>query len=397
MPPLNDRRSFLKGVSLGAGAVVLQPIVAQLAAHAAGDVRRAPRRVVFMVESNGLFPHHVQPKGLERPKDGSDKVINVPLADYELPDPIAALSPFTDRLTVVQGLSGCVCEGGSGGHSTGYGGLGCYPGSKGPMDQTVDSIIAEALGGVIPHVGLGIQNRQEITVDYSISASGPGKPLPILCKPELAFESLFGSVLGGGGRQAFDLKTNLLDFMARDVRRVRGGLAGLEREKLDTYLEAFETFHNRQAKIDAISESLKKHSPNRDKFASNVETDRLESQFDIAAAALIAGLTNAVTLASGGGCQHYISYAGLGLPIDGHGIGHGSGVNGKSAEECRVIIRQFHAKLIAGLATKLQAVPEGDGTMLDNTLIVYLSDSGDSHHPNLREWPIVLLGDWGGK
>lgn len=59
-------------------------------------------------------------------------------------------------------------------------------------------------------------------------------------------------------------------------------------------------------------------------------------------------------------------------------------------------MRQYHARLIAGLAKKLQAVKEGDGTMLDNTLIVYLSDSGDGHHPTGYEWPMLLLGDLGG-
>jgi hypothetical protein len=45
----------------------------------------------------------------------------------------------------------------------------------------------------------------------------------------------------------------------------------------------------------------------------------------------------------------------------------------------------------------VEGVKEGDGTMLDNTIMVYLSDSGDGHHPQLREWPVVLLGDLGGK
>ena len=48
------------------------------------------------------------------------------------------------------------------------------------------------------------------------------------------------------------------------------------------------------------------------------------------------------------------------------------------------------------MAKKLESVKEGAGTMLDNTVIVYLSDSGDGHHPNLHEWPVVLLGDLGG-
>ena len=66
-----------------------------------------------------------------------------------------------------------------------------------------------------------------------------------------------------------------------------------------------------------------------------------------------------------------------------------------SAEECFIKVRKFHCKLIAGLASKLDSIPEGNGTMLDNTVIVYLSDSADNHHSGLKNWPVVLIG--GGK
>ncbi|MCA9270914.1 MAG: hypothetical protein KDA41_20680, partial [Planctomycetales bacterium] len=51
----------------------------------------------------------------------------------------------------------------------------------------------------------------------------------------------------------------------------------------------------------------------------------------------------------------------------------------------------FHMELIARLATRLTGVPEGDGTMLDNTVIVYLSDAAEGHHSRCWEWPIVML------
>jgi hypothetical protein len=82
--------------------------------------------------------------------------------------------------------------------------------------------------------------------------------------------------------------------------------------------------------------------------------------------------------------------------VGGHHYGHGGGVPGKTYEDCFVTVRQYHTKLIANLARALERVPEGDGTMLDNTVIVYLSDSGDGHHPQLWEWPVVLLGNLGG-
>ena len=104
-----------------------------------------------------------------------------------------------------------------------------------------------------------------------------------------------------------------------------------------------------------------------------------------------------VTLTSGGGGQNYVAFPELGIPVDGHHYGHGGGVNGKTYEECFVAVRQFHCKMIARLAKKLDAVKEGDGTMLDNSVIVYLSDSGDGHHPSLYEWPVVLIGGLRGR
>ena len=54
-------------------------------------------------------------------------------------------------------------------------------------------------------------------------------------------------------------------------------------------------------------------------------------------------------------------------------------------------------ELVADLAKKLKAIPEGDGSMLDNTTIIYFSDSGNEHHANLQEWPYVVVGGSGGR
>lgn len=235
-------------------------------------------------------------------------------------------------------------------------------------------------------------------MNYQLSAAGPGKVSPIQCSPELAFKALFGSVTGGTTRRAFDRRTNLLDFMVDDVKRARNSLAGEERRKLDSYLEAFEVLRLRQDKLDTIKDDLKKHAPKLDdRLRKPTETNRLEAQFEIATAALIIGLTNVVTLASGGGGQHYIAFPELGIPVGGHHYGHGGSINGKNYEQCFAEVRQYHCKLIAGLAKALDKVKEGDGTMLDNTVIVYLSDSGDGHHPQLFEWPVILIGGLGGK
>ena len=394
-----SRRSVIKNLTLGAGASLLGPLLSRVAAESAGAM---PLRFVFVLQSNGMNPNHIIPSGLETRKDQelfkNTDTLEVPLADRELPAAIAELSPFKKHLTLVQGLSGRSSEGGSGGHSTNFGALGCYPGSAGPIAQTVDSALGDAQPGIIRHVGLGVLSKPDQTLNYLISCAGPGKVTPLQCAPENAFRSLFASALGGNDRASFERRTHLLDFMVADVRRARQSLAGDERAKFDEYLAAFETLHGRQGAIDAIKPRVAANVPKLDaQFAKPTEVNRLQAQFEIATAALIGGLTNSITIASGGGGKNYLAWPDLGIPIDGHEVGHGKGVEGLTPPEIHVKVRQYHCKLIAAMAAKFSSIREGSGTMLDRTLIVYLSDSGEAHHPNLRQWPVVLLGGMGGK
>ncbi|GDY07393.1 hypothetical protein LBMAG52_08790 [Planctomycetia bacterium] len=394
---MNNRRDVLKSLSLGAGAVVLSPVLDQLAAYAAGDAKRVLRqRVIFMLQSNGMNPNHLRPSDVEPPKHGrltNDELVEHSLAGRALHSALEPLAPFQSRLTLVQGLSGRIALSD---HSANVGALGACPAGKGPLSQTIDSAIADALPGIFKHVAIGYGGSTE-AMNYSYSASGPGKAVATICSPDLAFKSLFGSVANGVGRQVFDRRTHLLDFMADDVRRAQSTLVGDERQKFDRYLEAFESLHQRQQELLAKSDELKRHAPQLgEKLTTSTSSLILEAQFEIAAAALIAGLTNVVTLISGGGGQRFGSFPEFGIP-DLHHIGHGGSYGDKNYEACFVELRRFHAKLIAGLAKRLESIPEGDGTMLDNTLIVYLSDSGESHHPSLYEWPVVLLGNLGGR
>ncbi|MEM7397094.1 MAG: hypothetical protein AAF492_32620, partial [Verrucomicrobiota bacterium] len=62
-----------------------------------------------------------------------------------------------------------------------------------------------------------------------------------------------------------------------------------------------------------------------------------------------------------------------------------------------IVYRRWTFGLIAKLAQRLAAMPEGNGTMLDNTVIVYMSDAPDTHHSTVKEWPLVVLGNLKGK
>lgn len=236
--------------------------------------------------------------------------------------------------------------------------------------------------------------------------------MPTQTNPVLAHKQLFSVAAKGNARAKFDAKTNLLDFLAEDVKRVSGQLRGSEKDKLDRYLEAFETMSHRQSALVKVADHIAKAAPKIDDSLGDIQYrkgeptgifDRLEAQFDIAAGSMIAGLTNVVTISSG------VQKGGTGVSCDGselgigkghigsHGIGHGGSQLGKSSTELHSLIRYQHISKLSKFIDRLESIPEGDGTMMDNTLIVFCSDAADSHHPQAYEWPFILVGDLGGR
>ncbi len=146
-----------------------------------------------------------------------------------------------------------------------------------------------------------------------------------------------------------------------------------------------------------MSEQIKKGKPEySEKYTTMSIEDRYEAHCDIAAGALISGLTNVVTIrADGLGSQ----YTKIGFETGQvHGIGHGKVPAGaESVDHARGLIRGFQLEHVARIAAKLAKIPEGDGTMLDNTTLIYFSDVGDKHHASNREWPFIVVGNMGGR
>ena len=396
-PDQLDRRTVLKVVTLGAGAVVLQPFLNALAAEARGE--SPPPRIVFVIESNGLWPYHIQPKGVAAGK--RDRLIDLPLKDLQLPEPIAPLAPFKDRMAIVLGLSS---KQAFPNHGSGYGALGCYNarasqangGFNDPLAQTVDHALAGSLPGIVPVVGLGVHASPEACFANTVSAVARKRPLPIICKTDVAFRTLFGSVAEGDAGKVFQSRNKLLDWIQSDIKRVQSELPAMDREKLDIYLDSFERMRSRQDKVAAIRDRLKANLPAIDKFNSKLQTDRFEAQCAMAVAALASRLTNVAVIDASCGPHGYKTWKELGVTIDEHAIGHMQPDNA-SRESNAVPIRQFHATRVADLAKRLATIPEGNGTMLDSTLIVWMSDSAESHHGQGTEWPMVLVGNLGGK
>lgn len=397
----NSRRNFCKGLSLGAGSFLLAPLLEAVENNANGNAEALASRFVFVVKNSGIWPEAITPHEF---KANGSNALNASLTNATLPPSMSALEPYKNQLSIVQGLSGKMCQGG---HTSNFGMLGVFMSSgeqsaPSPMWATADAELAKLYPAPFNHVGLALRSYWGSqayggTMYPGISAVGPGKELPFQGSPDVAFEQLFGSAVSASkeGEKRFHLQKNLFDFMIDDIKKVKKAIPSSEKAKMEAYLNAFEELQVRQSKLVGMKSKIKECAPQfTSKFSSKVEEVRQEAHCDLAAASLIAGLTNCVTIRLD---NPNTAYKALGLTNNIHGIGHDEGSNGKNQTECNDIIRAHHMGLIANMAKKLKAVPEGNGSMLDNTMIIYLSDSSNKHHGDCLEWPYVIVGGCSGK
>jgi hypothetical protein len=392
-----NRRQMLKGLTLGSGAMLLGPMAHRVVANADGKTR--PPRFVFVLQSNGFDAVQACPQSIPFQKySDREKLETFALKDHKLPKGLAPLESMKNRVTILQGLSGR-CTGG--GHSIHGGALGqfrCPGANKSPQGITIDYQLGQAAPGILPWIGVGMSSGMRDAL-MDMSARAAHKSMPIILNPEKAYNAFFSVAAGGEQEKDFHLKRNLLDYMVGDVKKTRKALGSLAGEELDAYLSAYDQLAQRQYRLLENKEALKASAPKKDeRFESKVATKRLEAQFELAGSALIGGLSNVATITCAATEINAQPYLGIGVDLSNHGYGHMGG-NKRDAKGIPYYekTRGWLFGLIANLAKRLEATPEGSGSMLDNTVIVYMSDAPDTHHSTCYEWPMVIVGNIKGK
>ena len=416
-----DRRTFLKGLSLGAGAAVLSPMLRQLEAHAEGAT--PPTRLVMLVEGDCLNTRRFTPpevvaaltalraeRGLSGDAEPSSRhyINETPLevARPTLNEGFAPLMPYVDDLVTVQGLSNVIAGSSGGSHSGGYGSLSCSTVTRStPTAPTIDVVLGDMLGQerafrrlALGSVQFGLNSDgtpQFQDLVYSTSAYGAGSPAPIYVNPSTVHQLLFGLVASPEARANVELQMELLGGVREDVARMRDKLAGAEREKLDYYLGSLEMLQDRHSKLVSMEEALEQNMPFlADTYRSPHLLVRLEAQAELAAAALITGLTDIVLMPAACGNRYFSArYTSLDPEIPAkHHFGHGGEFKDQNNHHWLNEIHRRHSVILAGLIERLKAVPEGDGTMWDNTIVVYTADGGETHHSGFQDWPALVLG-----
>ncbi|MEW5854709.1 MAG: DUF1552 domain-containing protein [Myxococcota bacterium] len=417
------RRSFLRGMSWGAGGVLLAPLLTRLAQSQAGP----PCRFVFVVEGNCFEPVTMLSSGARAALDatmgnpiGTDRwwfrrythtgsPLVVPETDFAGASALGSIlgtgseTSLVPNTTVLFGLSSRVT---GGGHSAAHGVLSSSRSSAAaPGGQTIDAHLAELAavrqGAPYDAVRLGVSGSVDKPLDYGTCAFGVGRAAALVLQPRAAFDMLFGSVASAAGQAVFQERRQLLDFARADVNAALAVFSGnsAERAKLESYLASLEANVARQQRMldmEAQSQSLSTNMPplpeNNPLYAGTDPLDRLRAHLELATAALKGGLTNVVVVGSGTGGDFNMAYTSV-SPVMRHDLHHQSGARPDYLAAIHEVTR-LQVAAVARMARDLAATPEPgtDGTMLDHTVITYISDNGEQHHSTASEFPVLLIG-----
>lgn len=422
-----DRRQFLTTTAAAALATAASAPFGRRA-HAADTT---PCRFVFVVEGNCVEPvtmlsdlaraqldlANKSPVGEKRWWYNDYQHADAPLefldSGLATARSLASLAPVVGvpgqpdkiglegKAAVVYGLSNKIS---GGGHSTNSGALACSrPSGATPTGPTIDGFLAALpqvrQGKPFEAIRLGIApNGFTSRLNYRTCAIAAGRPAPLIVDPTTAYINLFGSV-DETYEAAFAQRTKLLSLaMTRTQAKISNFKAACsQRDKLVAYNDSLNELSIRQASLESLKSDLtaaKDALLYTDQLTSTHPHQRLAAQFEMATAGLVAGLSNVAVIGIGTGGTFDLEYPDYGEELKRHDCHH-LAQNSADAQVYRDVIHDVSAEqigMVATMARTFESITESGGTMLDNTLIVYLGGNGEQHHSSASEFPVLMLG-----
>jgi hypothetical protein len=341
---------------------------------------RPPQRFACLFQGDGISPDHWWSKG-----DGRA---------MELGSSLQSLTPYREKLNVVNGLFN---RHGDGGHARCTGNIlsganlvrGRVISGGVSMDQKLSQHFEEATP--VPSMVLGCEqpvsgfHESQYSMVYAshISWRTTDSPIPIELSPALAFDSLFGG-------QSSKLQGSILDEALSQANDLRGKVSGSDRVKIDEYLSSV---RETERQIQMLGKASRKEAPLPPSSARPPvgqpkdfkEYARL--MCDIIALAFQTDRTRVATLLLSRDLSGQ-TYQFLGIRDAHHNLSHSN-----TGREYQAIVR-FHVEQYAYLIGKLDQMQEGDGTVLDHSCIMFVSEHWDAH--NGTKVPVALAGGLGG-
>ena len=389
-----NRRTFLRGAGTAVALPFLDAMTPALTAAAARPVRMA-----FVYVPNGIDMRHWNPA-----YEG---------ALGELPRILKPLEPFKQDITLLSNLThngGRALLDGAGDHGRCCGGyLSGVQVRKTMVDIkagiSCDQIVANDVGRQtrFPSLEVGLEDaRQAGDCDSGYSCAytnnlawrGDAQPLPPVLDPRALFERLFGNGANLSPEQrALQAKQrrSILDFVTGDTKALQANLGPTDRRKLDEYLSSIRDIERQLAKAEHANAQV---NPGMDK-PYGVPADFAEHfklMTDMMTVAFQADLTRVMTfLVTREGTSR--AYREIGIADGHHPLTHHQ--NKPEMMEKVAQINTYHMTQFAAWIEKLKSIRDGDGTLLDNSMIVYGAGLSDGNRHTHEDLPTLIAGRGG--
>jgi hypothetical protein len=397
-----SRRTLLRG----AGAAIALPLLEAMVPAFSATAGATAKRLGFIYLPNGVAMNfsgvnYWTPKGTGK--------------GFELSRILQPLAPYRDRLTVVSGLAHHAADahddGANGDHtratSSWLAGVHCKRTEGADVENGVsaDQIAAQAFGQetALPSLELAIdlsflsgqcENSYSCVYLNTLAWAGATNPLPTENNPRIVFERLFGN--GGTTAQRVALareNRSILDSVTQDFARLQRTLGPADRAEVDSYLEAVREVERRISAVENIGVDEGLAALTRPRGIPEVFGDHVKLMYELQWLAFRADLTRVVTFMLGRELN-FRTYPEIGINEGHHGLSH----HGDRPEQLEKLARlnTYQTELFAGFLEKLKATPEGDGNLLDHSLLLY---GASLSNPNLHahyDLPITLVGGAGG-
>jgi Protein of unknown function (DUF1552) len=381
------RRRFLRG----AGVAVALPFLDAMVPAFAQPVRPKPRFGVVYIP-NGVIVDQFFPKTVG--------------TGFEFPPILKPLEPFKDQLLMVSNLTRSHPGSQVGDHAVSAAGFltGVWPKRTEAEDvlanTSIDQWVAEQIGQETPLPSLEVATEDftgyvggcspGFSCAYlnTISWRTPTTPLPMEINPRAVFERLFGEPGTAAQRAARTQKErSILDSISEEAGTLQRGLGTRDRARVGDYLDNIREIERRIQQTEAhnsATTTLDAPVGVPDSFE-----DHVGLMYDLLAAAYQSDVTRVFTFMLSRELSQR-TYTQLGVTDQHHSVSHHT--NDKTKIAKNVKINTYHVELFAKFLTKLRNTPDGDGSLLDHSIILYGAGMGDPNGHNSDPLPVAMVG-----
>lgn len=388
-----SRRAVLKGAGYAVSLPLLDAMIP--AATALANTAAAPKlRVAFVYFPHGAVMDQWTPKA-EGP-------------DFDLPPILAPLKPFQKQLTVISGLENKSAIAAPVHAITPGTWLSCVPPriSHDPYGGiTVDQIIAKHIGQETPIPSLEVATEERggegscdrnygCSYGKTISFRDPTTPLPMEHNPRKLFQQLFGAGDTADERARLARESrSILDLVSREAGDLRKTLGARDRAALDDYLATVREIERRIQQLEN-RDMTGVELPDAPSGIPSKFDEHMRLMFDLIALAFQANLTRVVSFMMAAEVSNQ-PYSFMGVPDAFHPLSHHANNPNKLATLARV--QAWNTGEFARFVAKLQSLPDGEGNMLDNSILMFGSNMSDSNAHNHFPLPMALVGGGAGR